>query len=861
MLKNTLSRLVLTSLIAFHLINSYPQQNIPETDMQWVDSVFRTLKLEEQISQLIIVDSYSDRDINHEAELTSLIRNNKIGGLFFHKGSPSKQVVLSDFYQSQSKIPLIMAMNPDPRPGNLTMAAVKNDSLIYMAGKEQGRKFCRLGIQLCLTEATDTWSKKKEGLYIMAMQSEKIFYDTTLSRSLAAVKEPEKITDHILSSVNYLVSSPQNVNKLIAGIKNAVFSGQISRQVLEKQCRKALAAKASPGFSGREKINEKELLSDLNNTGSRILIRKLLKESITVLNNYGSIIPVKNLGTCRIASLSIGDDKLPHYYKMLDKYSRIDHYDWDPETQDFSDLLRSLEGYDLLITGISLSGCKDHNLQPVYSLISDSLSIIQDSLNTIISIFGEPFILNDLHGIDKAGGLLLTYEDSRLAQEMAAQLIFGAIAARGSLPLNINKNYTKGYGLETNELSRLGFAIPEEVGLDSKKLNNTIDSIAMLGLNAGAYPGCQVLVARNGKIVLHKTYGYHTYENRNPVNKNDIYDFASVTKITGTLPALMRLVDEGKIDIDDKLSKYWPDFKHSNKSELSIREILAHQSGMIPYIKFWEKTLKKNGTYKTRIFKHDSSEKFCDPVAAGLYMNKNYRKKMYKEIKRSPVSEEKKYVYSGLSFYLYPQIIENLSGSNYETYVKTNIYRPLGAYSLTYTPSYHFPLQQIIPTEYDSFFRHMQLHGYVHDEGAAMMGGVSGNAGLFGKAVDLAKLMDMYLNMGYYGDKQFISEKTMREFTAYQYPDNNNRRGLGFDKPKVNNRELPAEEQYPTGSVSASSFGHSGYTGTFTWVDPEEQILLVFLSNRVYPTRNNSLLYKMNIRPAILESIYSSIIQ
>ena len=282
---------------------------------------------------------------------------------------------------------------------------------------------------------------------------------------------------------------------------------------------------------------------------------------------------------------------------------------------------------------------------------------------------------------------------------------------------------------------------------------------------------------------------------------------------------------------------------------------------MKAWIPYWRNTVKKNGKFKTGSFKTDSSAKYNEPVITDMYLHKNYRKKIYRAIKKSPVSEEKKLLYSGLGSYLYPSIIENLTGQDYETFLKSEIYRPLGAYSLTYNAHLHFPLEQIVPTENDTFFRMKQIHGYVHDEGAAMMGGVSGNAGLFGNALDLAKLMQMYLNMGYYGGKQYISQNTLKEFSSYQYPDNENRRGLGFDKPLIGNQELPESEAYPARSASPSSFGHSGYTGTFTWVDPEENILYIFFSNRVYPTRENSKLYDLNIRTSIQQAIYSSKIQ
>jgi len=406
-----------------------------------------------------------------------------------------------------------------------------------------------------------------------------------------------------------------------------------------------------------------------------------------------------------------------------------------------------------------------------------------------------------------------------------------------------------------DSFSRLHYVLPQDIGLDSNFIYFQIDSIATNGINERAFPGCQILAAKDGAIFFHKTYGFHTYDSINPVKKADLYDFASVTKITGPLPALMKLYDEGKFKLDTNFAAYWPDFRRSNKKELKIRDILAHQGQLQPWISFWKMTQKKNGGFKGRFIRKDSSKKNPVKIAENLYLHKKYYKKIYKAISKSPLTEQKAYKYSGLSFFVYPELIQRLTGEKYEDYVKNNFYNPLGAKTITYNPLYEFAKSTIIPTEYDSIFRKQQIHGTVHDEGAAMMGGVSGNAGLFGTTLDLAKVMQMYLNCGEYGGIRFISHSTIKEFTRHQFIDNENRRGLGFDKPLLKNKE--------NGSTAIDagdkSFGHSGYTGTFCWADPETGILFVFMSNRVYPTRNNSKLYQLNIRPAIHQVLYDAV--
>ena len=397
--------------------------------------------------------------------------------------------------------------------------------------------------------------------------------------------------------------------------------------------------------------------------------------------------------------------------------------------------------------------------------------------------------------------------------------------------------------------------------VNSDFINTKVDSIMTLGIKNQAFPGAQLLVAKSGSIIFHKAYGFHTYDSLQPVQNSDLYDLASVTKVAGALPAIMKLVDEGKIELDEKFSQYWKPWKHrKDKRDLTVREILAHQAGLEPYIVFLNDVLKKNGKFKHRFIRDKKSNRFSVQTYNNLWLNKHFVRKMYRKINRSEVSSEKKYKYSGLSFLLFPQIIENLSGVAYESYVQENFYTPLGANNLMFNPEKHdFPEAHIIPTEQDSVYRKSFVKGWVHDENASLLGGVSGNAGLFATANDLAKLMQMYMNMGIYNGKRYISEKTMKEFTHVQYPENDNYRGLGFDKPYLNNKNLDLEHSYPNPEVSQNSFGHSGFTGTFVWADPDNELVFVFLSNRVYPSRTHTAIYNLHIRPSLMQVFYQNL--
>ncbi len=396
--------------------------------------------------------------------------------------------------------------------------------------------------------------------------------------------------------------------------------------------------------------------------------------------------------------------------------------------------------------------------------------------------------------------------------------------------------------------------------IDDFLVDNEVDSIITNGIKSHAFPGAQVLVAQKGVIIFHQAYGFHTYDSIQHVGLNDLYDLASVTKILGPLPALMKLVDEDKLNLDVPFSTYWKPWRRiKDKQDLTLREILAHQGGLKPYIIFLNKVLKKNGEPKKRFIKSVKRKGFDKEAYPGIYVRNRFNRKMYRMINRSEVSEEKKYVYSGLSFLIFPELILQLTGQSYESYLNEMFYDPIGSTTLGFLPmSKNYP-NAIVPTEMDTLYRHDLTSAWVHDENASLLGGISGNAGLFGTALDLAKMMQFYVQFGSFAGKQLVSEKVVKEFTNVQFLDNENRRGLGFDKPLLNNKELGLEDAYPAPEVSPQSFGHSGFTGTFVWADPENDLVYIFLSNRVYPTRENRNLYTLNIRSAVQQVFYKAL--
>lgn len=611
---------------------------------------------------------------------------------------------------------------------------------------------------------------------------------------------------------------------------------------------------------------------------------RLAERNVVLLENLDKTIPLQDLENLRIAYLPIGFDTLEvqgrpfvegrELKERLASYTRITtitppemlsdsgNREWIAKLRkDFNLIILGIKNYTLTVS--EPTPWKDHDAL---------IKAICEQIPTIGIVVGRrqsgPW--PDLNG---AKAILTMSHTGLFQQSIAAQIVFGGMGANGELPFTL-AYFPPGTGSTTIKNQRFAFTFPEMAGMNGQLLQDSIQAIIQEGIREGAYPGAQVLVAKDGQVVYHETFGTHTYEGKEAVRKEDLYDFASITKVTGPLPALMRLHGEGKFNLDAKLRDYIKIRKRSNKADLSFRQMLAHNARLRPYIPYWIGTLKSSarypwedgwnvnaindGKFRSRTFRTDSSGKYDIRITDNLWLHRKYRKKMFKAIDRSPLLEKPGYVYSGLLFFMLPDMIADITGSDYETYLKKNIYHPIGAYTLTYNPMRYFPKDRMVPTERDTFFRHMQVQGTVHDEGAAMMDGVSGNAGLFGTTLDLAKLMQLYMNYGSFGGEQIIAKSTLKEFTRCQYCEEDNRRGLGFDKPPV---EYPEEGSYMARSASPKSFGHSGFTGTFTWADPENGLLLVFMSNRVYPTRDRRNLYELNIRSRLHQILYDSILE
>ena len=472
-------------------------------------------------------------------------------------------------------------------------------------------------------------------------------------------------------------------------------------------------------------------------------------------------------------------------------------------------------------------------------LLGDSFSNKEQEIITFLSASNHITLINTTASIKPSIGHFQLQKMDALSIDQSIQLAFGAL----------QKDRIKLSG-------RLSYVPAELAGFSSTLLQDSIATITLEGMNASAYPGATVLVAKDGKIVYLKSFGHHDYHKNRKVQTNDIYDLASITKIAAATTSLMVLEGQKYFQHRTSVGSYVPLLNKTEKGPIIFTDILTHQAKLQAWIPYWRSTIDENGSFLVNTFQGYQNENYPIQVTPDLYLHKGYKSKIYTAIKESPLRDNNDYLYSGLIFYLIPNLVQNIKGQRFNDFLKDEVYHPLGAHSFCFNAGLHHPLKKIIPTEKDTFFRMVQIHGKVHDEGAAMMDGVSGNAGLFSNAEDLAKLMQLLLQDGNYGGQQIIEKGITPEYTRCHYCDQDNKRGLGFDKPLI---EYDKEKSGVAKSASPRSFGHSGYTGTFVWADPDNDLIYIFFSNRVLPTRLNRKLYTMRIRPRMHQAIYDAI--
>ena len=941
----------------------------------WVDSVQRSLSIDEKIAQLIMIRALSNKDSVYYNKISDTIKKYNIGGICFFQGGPVKEAQLTNRWQSEAKTPLMISFDGEwglnmrldstvAFPRQMTLGAIQNDRLIYEMGVEIARQCKRIGINMNFAPVLDINSNPKnpvintrsfgeskynvtcKGLaYMKALQDNGIIavgkhfpghgdadkdshftlpvikhskecldtlelypFKELINNGLMAIMVahlniPAYVSNTALPStlsdtiINYLLKKklgfnglvitdaldmkgvsnyfnpgiievsalkagndilllPHNVEQAINAIKVAIVNGDIPESLIDEKCRKILTYKYKVGLNKYHPINIDNINKDLNTENADLLNKVLIREAITLVKNENNIIPFSTKPEGEIVSLAIGIEKTNDFQNSLQSFFKQTNFtlskDFNPKDADA--IFNKLSAFDKIIISI-------HNTN---SLPQKNFGITQQSINLInrirktkkiiLCFFANPYVLSFLDNTDNIEALLVSYQDDKDSQEATADIITGKAEAKGKLPVTGSVEFPVNTGIITSAFKYLKYEDPSEMNIPEKCLLK-IDSMARMGIKEGAYPGCQILFAKDGKVFYHKSFGYHTYDSLKIVRNNDLYDIASVTKIVTIAISFMKLYDENKIDLSEKLSTYLPYLEGTNKGDIKILDILGHQARLKSWIPFYLKTII-NGKPDTTIYSKKYSSDFPLKVADSIYINKNYHDSLIKQIIESPLNKTSDYLYSDLGYYFLREIIEKITGESIDNYVYDNFFKPMGLYATVYNPREHFSPDVIIPSEIDNYFRKQTLLGYVNDQGAAMMGGIAGHAGIFSNSWELAVIMQMLLNEGKLGDKQFIKASTVNLFTKRHFTyNNNNRRALFFDKPL-----LKPEATGPTcKDASQSSYGHSGFTGTYVWVDPEYKLIYIFLSNRTYPNPENRKISTLNIRTDIHQIAYDAL--
>ncbi len=689
-----------------------------------------------------------------------------------------------------------------------------------------------------------------------------IFTDGLNMGGVAKYQSSAKNDVAALIAGNDILLLSQDIPAAIEGIKQAIKEGRLSEERINESCLKVLKAKEWLKLNEMKAIETDKLLEDLNKNEYEYLNRKLVEASLTVLRNEEQL-PIKKLSQERIINVAFSDKGVScrPFQQSLNWYAKVDTLSFlDIPVSKQKSLLDTLLTYDRIIISIHKSNKSPWKSFKVNTEVKNFLNVLRSKKDFTLCMFTNPYALQSFLAAEKSKGLVLSYQNSIASQELTAQLIFGGIKANGRLPVSPSKSIKAGMGLTSIDPIRLKYTMPEELGISSNDLAE-VDKIIEEGMHAKAYPGVQVYIAKEGKVIYNKSFGKHTYDGVREVKASDLYDLASVTKIASTLLSIMELDSKGKIDLDDQLGMYLKETKGTPYEKLVLRDILAHQAGLAAWIPFYNKTLYK-GQPRFDIYSKAESEKYKVRVTDQLFMIDEYRDTiMYRILHRAKVKEEKNYRYSDIGYYLLKEIVEQEVKMPIDEYNKIHFYDELGMHRTAFKPYRFYPLSEIPPTEKDQVFRKQLIHGDVHDPGAAMLGGVGGHAGLFSNANDLGKLMQVYLDGGKYAGKNYLSAEVISEYAKCQFCKDSiprdkeeNRRGAGFDKPAFHGNPGPTCD-----CISFNSFGHSGFTGTYAWVDPDHDLVYVFLSNRVYPDANNKKLLSLNIRTRIQEKIYEAI--
>ena len=646
---------------------------------------------------------------------------------------------------------------------------------------------------------------------------------------------------------NDIILMSTNVSQGVKLISESFKKGKISESRLSSSVKKILSLKAKSNLKNFKNISTENILSKVNTSKDTLLYSKAMSSAITLVKNTNNILPLTN--NKKYLHVAFGEnDRGDHLYDKMNKYLNVDTYTND----DITPLFNKTK-YDGILISYHGSSKSPYASNIIPKEIVEKINSISVNNNVVLNLFLNPYSLNSFKSIENFESIVIGYQNNMISQEVLADLLFGVSSFKGKIPVS-NNFFKVNHGLTFNKKNIIGFSRPSYEGFDTARLSY-LDSIAKNAIDSMMTPGIQMLVSRKGKIVYNKSFGYHTYEKVNKLENNHVFDLSSITKILATMPLVLQEFDNKNISLETNLSELFPKKKLNEKGSISLKEMLSHYARLRPWIPFYEETLNRKEKPKSRFYKSNSKSTFSTRVSENLFLKSNYREKIFKSILDSELRDTLEYKYSDLPFYFLKFWFEDLYNKPLNILANEKIFEPLGLKRTMFNPHESISLEEIVPSERDDFFRHSKLHGYVHDEGAAMLGGISGHAGLFSNAYEVAIVLQAMIQKGSYNNQRLFSENSFNTFNYCYYCDNDNRSGVGFDKPQVEGKHGST-----FGGVSMNSFGHYGYTGSIAWADPDEEIIFIFLSNRTYPTRENTLLQTSNIRTRAQEIVYKSLI-
>ena len=942
-------------------------------EQQWVDSVYQSMSEDERLGQLFMIRAHSDLGPDHIADVEQQIRDFHVGGLCFFQGTPEKQLELTNRYQAQSKLPMMVSMDAEwglgmrlpestiSYPKQIALGAIRNNQLIYDLGTELARQMHRIGVNVSFSPVLDINNNPdnpviatrsfgedrynvtaKGYMYMKGLQDHGILAsakhfpghgdtDVDSHLDLPVIKhsrarldsielypfqalirygigsmmaahlqiptldprpnrpsslskpivtdllrrdlgftgliftdglEMKGVTKHYgngeveaeaIAAGSDIMLLPEDIAASFEAIKRYLAEGRITPDDIETKVRRVLLSKYRLGLDEPTFPSPANLREDLNSPAAKQLKQELFEASMTLVRDAEKLVPVQTPITGKIVSLRIGATKPTAFTERLDDYGQLTQLTTSgtPTAAEQQQILGRIDKDDVVIVSLYSDGSRFIERVPVSADALRLLRSIDERARLIVTVFGNPY---SLKALDEFGTILEAYSRDEVAQDAAAQALFGANRITGRLPVTASKKTPYNAGLETTANFRMGYAPAESVGIDGEWLATRVDKLAEETIKERAAPGMVVLVARHGKIVFEKAYGKHTYNGDTPTTPNSVYDLASVTKVAATTLSIMKLVEDGKVNLDQSLGYYLPELKGSNKAGLKLRAVLAHRAGLHAWIPFYRYTLTP-GRYpkpSSQYYRTTQTGDFIVPVTDNLYMNRACVDTIWQRIMDSELTNVGRYRYSDLGFYLMARLVYRVSGLTVDEFAARHFYRPMGLESLTFNPLRSIDRDRIPPTEVDTYFRMCTVQGYVHDMGAGMLGGVSGHAGLFGSAHDLAALFQMLLQEGTYGGRRYFRPETIHEFTT-RYP-GEMRRALGFDMKQLD------ENQYQNIAEDASgrTYGHTGFTGTCVWADPVEDMIYVFLSNRTYPSAESNKLSKLKTRERVQAAVYEA---